>query len=191
MSEKRSNKRSEAAVAAAKHWSSKKRQKENTNGQESTKSSEEHQVDIVSSPKEVIVVSSEDEALDEKDNREPSQSIELNRSQIRLMSDPSYSLHEIKIDNDVNKDTILLSDLVGSKDLKETYQFNFSVDLEFFLMHLHPDMSKYLRKITFITGSRLLDANELILDIAFIKSKFNISELTADLPIRFGTHHTK
>lgn len=191
MSEKQSNKRSEAAIAAAQHWSNTKRHKENTIEQEGTKSAHEPHIGIRESPKEVIVVSSEDEEIDEKVNNEPSQISEQNRSQIRLMSDPSYSLHETKTEYDINKDTVLLSDMVGSEDLKETYQFNFSVDLDFFLMHLHPNMSKYLRKITFITGSRLLDANELTLDIAFIKSKFNISELTADLPIRFGTHHTK
>lgn len=58
-------------------------------------------------------------------------------------------------------------------------------------MHLHPNMSRQLRKITFITGSRLLNPDELIQDIELIKSKFNINELTADLPTRFGTHHTK
>lgn len=192
MSSRRPNKRSEAAIAAAKHWSNKKRQREtDIDEQESQKYTEEPLVEIVESPKEVIIVSSEDEAIDDKGKKKPRQDIELKKSQIRLLSDPSYSLHGIKTDLDVNKDTLLLADLVGSKDLKETYQFNFSVDLEFFLMHLHPNMSRQLRKITFITGSRLLDPDELTQDIALIKSKFNINELTADLPTRFGTHHTK
>lgn len=133
MSDRRPNKRSEAAIAAAKHWSNKKRQREtDIDEQESKKYTEEPLVEIVESPKEVIIVSSEDEAIDDKDEKKPRQDIELKRSQIRLLSDPSYSLHGIQTDLDVNKDTLLLSDLVGSKDLKETFQFNFSVDLEFF-----------------------------------------------------------
>ena len=192
MSDKRPNKRSEAAITAAKHWNNKKRQKITDNyEQESKKYSEEPLVEIVESPKEVIVVSSDDEMIDGDNKEKHEQDIELTRSQIRLLSDPSYSLHGTKTDLDVNKDTLLLEDLVGSRYLKETYQFNFSVDLEFFLMHLHPNMSRHQRKITFITGSRLLDTDALNQDITFIKSKFNINEITADLPTRFGTHHTK
>lgn len=57
MSSRRPNKRSEAAIAAAKHWSNKKRQREtDIDEQESQKYTEEPLVEIVESPKEVIIV---------------------------------------------------------------------------------------------------------------------------------------
>lgn len=176
MTEELRPKRSEASLAAARHWSSNKRRKEIDPRSDHSK-------------EDVIVISSEDE--EDTSDKSKNKGKELKRSQIRLINNPSYALHEYKNSSDVNKDTVQLSDLVGSKEMSETYQFNFSVDLEFFLIHLHPNMSKKKRKIMFVTGSSLLNSDQHDQDISFIKSKFNISELIADLPIRFGTHHTK
>lgn len=110
------------------------------------------------------------------------------RSTIRLLFNPSYGLGELSSDQEVNLDTVTVNELIGLKDLVQTYQFNFNVDLEYFLSFLHPDFAKNRRNITFITGSSLL--NEHPLKNAF-KKKFDISEVIASLPNRFASHHSK
>ncbi|KAI5958352.1 hypothetical protein KGF57_002708 [Candida theae] len=107
-------------------------------------------------------------------------------SPIKLLYNPSYSEDELSA---VNADTVRIRDLIGAADLKETYQFNFNVDLTFFLSFLHPDFKKEKRKILFITGSKLLDRDYE--ETYAIEKDYNISEVQAKLPSRFGTHHTK
>ncbi|KAM9897758.1 hypothetical protein OXX79_006694 [Metschnikowia pulcherrima] len=105
------------------------------------------------------------------------------RSQIRLLCDLSEP------GNDANNvDTVSLSDLIGSADLLETYQFNFSVQLPLFLTFLHENFTKNDRKIHFITGDTVFDSPEMR---DAVRSKFNISDARAPLPNRFASHHTK
>ncbi|KAM9892315.1 hypothetical protein OXX69_012059, partial [Metschnikowia pulcherrima] len=105
------------------------------------------------------------------------------RSQIRLLCDLSEP------GNDANNvDTVSLSDLIGSADLLETYQFNFSVQLPLFLTFLHENFTKHDHKIHFITGDTVFDSPE-VRDA--VRSKFNISDSRAPLPNRFASHHTK
>ena len=89
----------------------------------------------------------------------------------------------------MNAETVRIRDLIGQADLKITYQFNFSVDLTFFLPFLHPSFKRERRKIVFITGSMLLDPDYEETDT--IKRTHNIQEVQANIPNRFGTHHTK
>lgn len=110
------------------------------------------------------------------------------RSSIRLLYNPSYGLGETAPDQEVNLDTVTVEELVGTKDLVQTYQFNFNVDLEYFLSFFHPDFLKSRGKITFITGSSILAAHPLR---DFFKDKFDISEVVALLPNRFASHHSK
>lgn len=192
MDSQETNKRSNAFVATSNHWTKVKRRKDDeVENQSYVGSTKERPIEIEDSPaaQEVIELKSE-EGENNTSEKHGDETI-LKRSAIRLMHNPSYSLDDAHADLEVNKDTVTLTDLIGSEDLKETYQFNFSVDLEFFLMHMHLKFSKMNKKITFITGSILLDAQNSDQDLAFIKSKFNIHEVVADLPIRFGTHHTK
>ncbi|CAK9438003.1 uncharacterized protein LODBEIA_P23680 [Lodderomyces beijingensis] len=107
-------------------------------------------------------------------------------SPVKLLFNPSYPQDELA---KVNRDTVTIEELVGSRDLQETFQFNFSVDLAFFLGYLHPNFIKERRNIVFVTGGRLLDPDSE--ETAIIKTKFNVAEVTADIPNRFGTHHTK
>ncbi|KAM9936042.1 hypothetical protein OXX80_004396 [Metschnikowia pulcherrima] len=105
------------------------------------------------------------------------------RSQIRLLCDLSEP------GNDANNvDTVSLSDLIGSADLLETYQFNFSVQLPLFLTFLHENFTKDDHKIHFITGDTVFDSPEMR---DAVRSKFNISDARAPLPNRFASHHTK
>lgn len=107
-------------------------------------------------------------------------------SPIKLFYCPAL---EDTIDQNPNYDTVMFSELIGVKDLKETYQFNFTVDLEFFLTFLHPEFVKKKKKITFITGSTLFpDENP---SRQLLKRHFSISEVIAHIPNRYGTHHTK
>lgn len=110
------------------------------------------------------------------------------RSSIRLLYNPSYSLGDILPEQEVNLDTVTIEELVGTKDLVETVQFNFNVDLEYFLSFLHPDFSEKKRKITFITGDLILPTHPLR---KLISQKFNISEFMALLPNKFASHHLK
>lgn len=110
------------------------------------------------------------------------------RSTIRLLYNPSYSLGDILPEQEVNLDTVTIEELVGTKDLVETVQFNFNVDLEYFLSFLHPDFSDKKRKITFITGGLILATHPLR---KLISEKFNIAEYLALLPNKFASHHLK
>lgn len=109
-------------------------------------------------------------------------------SPIRLLFNPSYGLEQLTQDLQVNMDTVTINELVGTKDLKETYQFNFNIDLEYFLSFLHPDFSKNRRKLYFITGNSFLNVHPLK---AALTKKFDITEVVASLPNRFASHHSK
>lgn len=110
------------------------------------------------------------------------------KSTIRLLYNSSNNMVEKPHDETVNLDTVTVHELVGTSDLVETFQFNFSIDLEFFLTYLHPEFSKNNRKITFISGNSQLAAHPLR---KMIETKFNISEVVAPLPNRFASHHSK
>lgn len=109
-------------------------------------------------------------------------------SAIRLLYNSSYDLSDLDEKKDVNLDTVTVEELVGQKDLVETYQFNFNVDIEYFLSFLHPDFSKKRRKITFITGNTLLTGHPLESEL---RKKFDIADVVASLPNRFASHHSK
>ncbi|ODV78435.1 phospholipase D/nuclease [Suhomyces tanzawaensis NRRL Y-17324] len=161
------NKRSAAFLAASTHWSgTKKARNEKQTAPE----------------REVIEVKSDSE--DEKAAvTEPTLAL---KSTIHLLHNPSYESH---LEEYVNKDTIKISDLIGSQDLRESYQFNFTVQLDLILQYFHKDVSIHRKRITFITGSTVLDPDNP--DIDFIKQKFNIRDITASLPNAFASHHTK
>ncbi|RLV94167.1 Tyrosyl-DNA phosphodiesterase 1 [Spathaspora sp. JA1] len=156
-----SNKRkTDAFLAASKHWGESKRTKIE---------SKEPPID----PIEIIEISSEDE-VEEKST-----------SPIRLLYNPSYPDHEL---SKVNKDTVRIYDLIGSSELQETYQFNFTIDIPFFTSFLDSSFETQQKKLVFISGRQHFEddiANEQIF------RRFNISEIVADIPNRFGTHHTK
>ncbi|EGW31508.1 uncharacterized protein SPAPADRAFT_154759 [Spathaspora passalidarum NRRL Y-27907] len=170
------NKRkTEAFLAASNHWAHKKRPK--------VESSEKTQpsVEKKSEKCDVIEISSEEE---EEQEEEPVEEVNHPKSPIRLLYNPSYPDNEL---SQVNKDAVRIADLIGSEELMETYQFNFSVDVPFFLEFLHPSFKKEKKKLVLITGGHHLEDPE---DRPIFEG-YNISEITADIPNRFGTHHTK
>lgn len=83
--------------------------------------------------------------------------------------------------------TVSLESLMGSKDLLETFQFNFSVDFEFAMLHFHSNVSRFQTKVTFVLGSSILKDPEA----ASIARNFNVHEIIAPLPNKFASHHTK
>lgn len=134
----------------------------------------------------VIEIDSESESSDQE--LQPLSSSGFGpRSAIRLLSNSSVKLTG-KSTLQANTDAISVSDLVGQEDLLESYQFNFSVDLELFLTYLHPQFAKKHKKIVFITGSPFLASHPL--QNAFRES-FDISEVVVPLPSRYASHHTK
>ncbi|KAI5960444.1 uncharacterized protein KGF55_004737 [Candida pseudojiufengensis] len=151
---------SEAFKAASDHWA-KKQKKDNSVIEINSSDSEDHQP-LPTIPGKIVP------------------------SPIKLLYNPSYPENELK---HVNQETVRIQDLIGSKSLVETFQFNFNVDLPFFLTFLDSSFTNKKKKIVFITGSRLLDPE--FDETEFIKSKFNISEVVANIPNRFGTHHSK
>lgn len=158
---------SEAFLAASAHWNKKQKL------QHETGSIVQHNLP------------NESKTLQQKDTQSYA-------SPIQLLYNPSYPENKLV---EVNKDTVRVADLIGSADLQETFQFNFSVDLPFFLTFLHSSFlarkqnGNKQKKIMFITGSRLLDPDYE--ETESITSNYNICEVVADIPTRFGTHHTK
>lgn len=132
---------------------------------------------------DVIEIESESE-----DSVAPKSGHSTESAGIRLLYNSSYDLSDLGDKTEVNLDTVTINELVGQKDLVETYQFNFSVDLEYFLSFLHPEFSIKRRKITFITGGPLLSGHPLENQL---RKKFLISDVVASLPNRFGSHHSK
>ncbi|GEQ72338.1 hypothetical protein JCM33374_g6025 [Metschnikowia sp. JCM 33374] len=110
------------------------------------------------------------------------------RSKIRLLADLSEGSVLHPTTSNVNVDTVTLESLVGSADLLQTYQFNFSVDVPLFLSFLHENFTRDRRKIVFITGNTVFDSPEMK---SSIQKRLDISEAIAPLPNRFASHHTK
>lgn len=165
-------KRSVAALAASNHWAKKQRVEEEISP---VKQDQEIPLKATLDVQEVLLdpVNLPIEIIEIPDHTSP----------IRLLKNPS-----IPRDGDfMNKDTIRLTELLHVEDLRETFQFNFNVDLGFFLPLLHPEFVKNKRPITFITGSSILDHEDMV----FIKEEYNIREIVARLPFKYGTHHTK
>lgn len=79
-----------------------------------------------------------------------------------------------------NSFTLDLSSVIGAADLCETFQFNFSIDVEFFLTMVHSKFLRARRKITFISGHEVTTGF----------GQFNLDEVVVKLP-RYGSHHTK
>lgn len=77
---------------------------------------------------------------------------------------------------------------MGTEDLVETVQFNFNVDIDYFLTLLHPEFLKKRNKITFITGTPFFSSHPKKKEL---KEKCNIQEIIANLPNKFASHHTK
>lgn len=134
---------------------------------------------------EVIVLLSEQD--DETERFEYDKSLV---SPLRLLYNPSYGNSGLINELSTNKGAVVFSELVGVGDLIETFQFNFSIDVNLFTSCLHPNMLKYHRKVTFVTGSGLLGVNsEESLNLS--RSRFDMHEVIADMPFRFGSHHSK
>lgn len=83
-----------------------------------------------------------------------------------------------------NDDTIDLEKIIGDPNLMETFQFNFNIDVEFFLTLVDDKMLIQRRPITFISGTPILDS------LSPEAKQFNLQEVVVSLP-RFGSHHTK
>lgn len=166
-------KRSAAAIAASEKWADSKIQRKNT---EYLEGSREFPIEI-------------DHDLKIQRNNKENKYESKRTSPIRLLYNSSFEMINDETSQNSNRDTLKLSEIVGKPDMITTYQFNFAVDLEFFLENLSTNMAKRDRKIIFVTGSKLLDPEKV--DYDFISKRFDIEDFQAPLPRRYGTHHTK
>ncbi|QPG74259.1 hypothetical protein FOA43_001584 [Brettanomyces nanus] len=105
------------------------------------------------------------------------------RSPIRLIGNPAYC-EEFCRNGD--KDTVSLSDLIGSPLLEKTYQFNFLIDCQFLLKFLKADPVNVELILIGVNDNDHLQLDE--------SQKFSFRIKTIDvskkLP-KFGSHHTK
>jgi tyrosyl-DNA phosphodiesterase-1 len=108
-------------------------------------------------------------------------SINDRSSRIRLISNPKYCT-EFNVDGD--KDTVSLSDLVGSKDLIKTYQFNMLIDFEYLKLFINNEDCE------FFLINKALDSSLRISDQSWEKYRIKSIDVSNKLE-NYGTHHTK
>lgn len=107
----------------------------------------------------------------------------LLRSPIRLISNKQYCDEYCK---NGNRDTITMTDLVGSKNLVKTYQFNFLIDGTFLFEYVNADPTKL--EIILI-GHK--DEEHMAVK-AEHQSKYNIKMIDATKRLgHYGSHHSK
>lgn len=108
-------------------------------------------------------------------------SIDDRSSRIRLISNPSYC-DEFGVYGD--KDTVSLSDMVGSKDLVQTYQFNMLIDFDY--------LSRFVTSndCSFTLVTKYDDDHVHVKDRSWENNSIRIVDVSAKLP-KYGTHHTK
>lgn len=102
---------------------------------------------------------------------------ELPRLPLLLLNCPSV---------DANDDTTKVSLILGDEGLRELFQFNFNIDVEFALTLFHDNVLVNQVPITFISGTP-----GLLMLLLPAARQFKLAEVVADIPSRFGTHHTK
>lgn len=189
LSNNRNRKRSEASLKAAEHWRTKKRKPDAS--EKDTGNSKD---------KAIVVASSDDDAVEDVSSSSveevkpinlgsdsSSKSDKVNKSPIKLLYDASADLEPEKMNEERNYCAVTLSDMIGMPDLQSSFQFNFAIDLEFFLEHVH--RSEKSKVITFVLGSDLLSPE--VKDEMQKRYGVDVSDIKVDLPKRFGTHHTK
>ncbi|CAH2353362.1 hypothetical protein CLIB1423_10S03290 [[Candida] railenensis] len=177
--------RSEASIAAANHWGNK--------SEENVADSNIAEPDTDYSDNEVIEIKSEDEdgvqAATLSEGEESKGQVSEGKEAMKNVSDKPSPFHLMETPSlKIPKDGLSLEQLISDKTLSSTFQFNFTIQVPFFLHHIAKEASP---EITFITGTEnLLDDPKLIEDKKLI-SKYKISSLVAHVHDMFGSHHTK
>lgn len=171
-------KRSLALVAAQAHWAKKAKPEASVVSDETIEHAKAHP--------EVIVIESDsedDEPVNGISEGKKSAS-EENSYGVYLLYNPSYD-DPLK-ERQANFGTITIESLVGGKDLIQLYQFNFSIEYDFFMSYFHPQFSKNKRPIAFITTCAMTEEESTIM-----KTHFNFDIIVPKNIPRFGSHHTK
>lgn len=108
-------------------------------------------------------------------------SIDDRSSRIRLISNPDYCAQFGVV---ADKDTVTLSDLVGSKDLIRTYQFNMLIDFDY--------LSRFVtsKDCEFTLINKSDDDHLHVKDESWERYKIRTIDVSSKLP-KYGTHHTK
>lgn len=102
-------------------------------------------------------------------------------SRIRMIANPTYC-SEFGVDGD--KDAVSLSDLVGSKDLRKTYQFNMLIDFDYLCQFVTA------KDCQFVLVNNCNDDYLHVKDESWEKYKIQTIDVSNRLP-KFGSHHTK
>lgn len=108
-------------------------------------------------------------------------SIDDRSSRIRLIANPTYC-SEFGISAD--KDTVSLSDMVGSKDLVKTYQFNMLIDFDYLTQFVTS------KDCEFILINKSDEDYLHIKDESWEKYRVHTVDVSTKLP-KYGTHHSK
>ncbi|KAJ5758737.1 hypothetical protein N7520_005893 [Penicillium odoratum] len=110
----------------------------------------------------------------------------------RLISSP-FELTHIQGLTDrggLNEDTVKLRDILGNPMIKECWQFNYCFDVDFLMSKFDQDV-RSLVKVKIVHGSWERESmNKIHIDEACTRYP-NIEAITAYMPERFGTHHSK
>ncbi|KAJ5618233.1 hypothetical protein N7528_006876 [Penicillium herquei] len=89
-----------------------------------------------------------------------------------------------------NDGTVKLRDILGDPMIKECWQFNYCFDLDFLMSQFDED-ARSLVQVKIVHGSwEKESANRIRIDEACTRFP-NVEAITAYMPERFGTHHSK
>ncbi|KAH3667208.1 hypothetical protein OGAPHI_002857 [Ogataea philodendri] len=103
------------------------------------------------------------------------------KSPIHLISNPSYCA---KYPPSSNADTISLGDILGSRILESSYQFNMLIDCDFLLPFFNADPLNFE---LYLIGTR---ENMSISDLHQLQYRIRSVDVSKHLP-KWGSHHTK
>ncbi|TID23623.1 tyrosyl-DNA phosphodiesterase 1 [Venturia nashicola] len=112
------------------------------------------------------------------------------QSPVRILPSPIQLTRIQNLPSSHNVDTVSLRDLIGDPMIKECWQFNYLLDLDFIMNNLDPDV-KELVHVKIVHGSwKREDAQRSRLEES-AKRYPNAQIICAHMPEAFGTHHTK
>ncbi|KAE9985580.1 hypothetical protein EG328_007246 [Venturia inaequalis] len=112
------------------------------------------------------------------------------QSPVKILSSPIKLTRIQNLPGLHNVDAVSLRDLIRDPMIKECWQFNYMLDLDFIMDHLDPDV-KDLVHVKIVHGSwRKEDAQRTRLEES-AKRYPNAQIICAHMPEAFGTHHTK
>jgi len=107
-----------------------------------------------------------------------------------MMPSPIQLTQIRDLPNESNIDAITLSDILGDPMIRECWQFNYLLDIDFIISVLDPDVSSQVAVKVIHGFWKKEDSQRISLEEA-CKRHANVQLFQAYMPERFGTHHSK